>query len=129
VPGSYLFWIRQSCCPGVIADVFFLWYRAGNTAHSPSLFRRRQLSDGRFSASEELVEGVTHLVPSLTITTTQASGSALRYVTGVEPQDISNWWNIVAVEFEVTLTAASSATAAAGTVAFTVASRQGSLER
>jgi hypothetical protein len=87
------------------------------------------MSDGRFSASEELVEGVSHLVPSLTITTTQASGSALRYVTGVEPQDISNWWNIVAVEFEVTLTAASSATAAAGTVAFTVASRQGSLER
>jgi hypothetical protein len=33
------------------------------------------------------------------------------------------------VEFEVTLTAASSAIAAAGTVAFTVASRQGSLER
>jgi hypothetical protein len=128
VPGSYLFWIRQSCCPGVIADVFFLWYRAGNTAHPPSLFRRRQLSDGRFSASEELIEGVSHLVPSLTITTAEASGSALRYVTGVEPKDISNWWNIVAVEFEVTLTAASSATAAAGTVAFTVASRQGSLE-
>lgn len=127
LPGSYLFWIRQSCCPGVVADVFFLWYRAGNAAHPPSLFRRRQLSDGRFSASEELVEGVSHLVPSLTITTSDASDSALRYVTGVKPQDISDWWNIVAVEFEVKLTAASSVAAAAGTIAFTVVSRQGSL--
>ena len=126
VPGSYLFWIRQSCCPGVVADVFFLWYRAGNVANPPSLFRRRQLSDGRFSASEELVEGVSHLVPSLTITTTDARDSALQYVTGVKPQDISDWWNIVAVEFEVRLAAPPSAAASAGTIAFTVASRQGS---
>lgn len=126
VPGSYLFWIKQSCCPGVVADVFFLWYRAGNVAHPPSLFRRRQLSDGRFSASEELVEGITHLVPSLTITTTDTRDSALRYVTGLKPQDISDWWNIVAVEFEVRLAAAPLAAAGAETIAFTVASRQGS---
>jgi type II secretory pathway pseudopilin PulG len=126
VPGSYLFWIRQSCCPGVVADVFFLWYRAGNVAHPPSLFRRRQLSDGSFSASEELVEGVSHLVPSLTITTTDTRDSALQYVTGVKPQDISDWWNIVAVEFEVRLAAPPLAAAGAGTIAFTVASRQGS---
>jgi|GEM_PF-3346304 len=126
VPGSYLFWIRQSCCPGIVADVFFLWYRAGNVAHPPSLFRRRQLSDGRFSASEELVEGVSHLVPTLTITSTDTRNSVLSYVTGVQPHDISDWWNIVAVEFEVRLATAPSAAADARTITFTVASRQGS---
>lgn len=124
VPGSYLFWIKQSCCPGVVADVFFLWYRAGNVANPPSLFRRRQMSDGRFSASEELVEGVSTLVPSLTHAIADVGSGAVQYLTGVSPRDISDWWGIIAVDFE--LTAASPTVAVVGdtTVSFTVVSRQ-----
>jgi hypothetical protein len=124
VPGSHLLWIKQSCCPGVIADLFFLWYRAGDMSNAPSLFRRRQLSDGRFSASEELVEGVSHLLPILTRAITDESSGALMYQTGLSPLLVSDWWSIVAIEFELTLASSASAAASDKTIAFSVVSRQ-----
>jgi len=124
VPGSHLLWIKQSCCPGVIADLFFLWYRAGDMSNAPSLFRRRQLSDGRFSASEELVEGVSRLLPLLTRAKIDESSGALMYQTGVNPQLVSDWWSIVAIEFELTLASSTSAAAGDKTMTFSVVSRQ-----
>lgn len=129
VPGSHLLLIKQSCCQGVIADLFFLWYRAGDRSNAPSLFRRRQLSDGRFSASEELVEGVSHLLPHLTRAIIDESSGALMYQTGVSPQLVSDWWSIVAIEFELTLVSAtlyptSDAGAGDKTITFSVVSRQ-----
>lgn len=124
VPGSHLLWIKQSCCPGVIADLFFLWYRAGNISNAPSLFRRRQLSDGRFSAAEELVEGVSHLLPLLTRAIIDERSGALMYQTAVSPELVSDWWRIVAIEFELTLGSSTAAAAGDKTIAFSVVSRQ-----
>ncbi|MDP2282893.1 MAG: hypothetical protein Q8L06_02045 [Pseudohongiella sp.] len=127
VPDSYLIWLKQSCCQGVIADLWFLAYRGGSNANPPSLFRRRQFSDGRFSASEEVVEGVSQLTPELTLALRDDMDESLVYMTGLSPEHIDNWWAVAAVQFHVSLGLTTSATANNKNYSFFVAARQWAL--
>jgi len=71
-----------------------------------------------------LVEGVSHLLPLLTRAITDESSGALMYQTGVSPELVSDWWSIVALEFELTLASSTSAAKGDKTIAFSVVSRQ-----
>lgn len=121
---SYLLWVKQACCPGVIADLWFIAYRGGNDNNPPSLYRRRQLTDGRFSASEEMVEGVVSLTPVFTQIVYDETQHSRVYVTGLSPDIIDNWWTIAAVHVHVSLVAGTSADATHNTLSFTIAPRQ-----
>ncbi|TFH71451.1 hypothetical protein E3V39_13185 [Gammaproteobacteria bacterium LSUCC0112] len=121
---SYLLWVKQVCCPGVIADLWFIAFRGGNNNNPPSLFRRRQFTDGRFSASEEMVEGVASLTPVFTQTVYDENQQSRVYVTGLSPDSIDNWWSIAAAHFHVSLVAGASAHATHDTFSFTIAPRQ-----
>ncbi len=123
VQNSSLLLVKQHCCEGIHADLYYLAPRsgaaagaAGGTARGAALFRRRLMADGRFAAADEMIPELQSFQLSLI----RASGST-------EPVHFSAQWGTAAVQVEAGFNPSDSAPAT--TLLFTIAARQGSVQR
>lgn len=122
VTGSSVLQIRQSCCPGVVADQFYLAHRGGLQSNPISLYRRRLQSNGGYAASVELVEGVSELSVSFIMQDNLTGGLAL-----VNGEQVPEWWGLKAVRVRYRLqnmTGVAGENQDALSYSFTLASRQ-----
>lgn len=123
VQNSSLLLVKQHCCEGIHADLYYLAPRsgaaagaAGGTARGAALFRRRLMADGRFAAADEMIPELQSFQLSLI----RASGST-------EPVHFSAQWGTAAVQVEAGFNLSDSAPVT--TLLFTIAARQGSVQR
>lgn len=127
VQNSSLLLVKQHCCEGIFADLYYLAPRsgaaagaaegvAGGIAGGVALFRRRLMADGRFAAADEMIPEVQ----SFQLTLIRPGGST-------EPVHFSAQWDTAAVQVEAGFNPSDSAPAT--TLLFTIAARQGSVQR
>lgn len=118
VTDSGILQIKQSCCPGIVADQFYLAHRGGDPTNPLSLYRRRLQTDGSYTVAVELVEGVTRLSVGVIVENHIMGGLAL-----IDSTQVENWWQLKGVRIRAGIQGVAMADAAKD-ISFTIASRQ-----
>lgn len=118
--------LKQQCCPGVVADLYYLANRSGAGSGQSALFRRRLLSDGRFAPADEMIPDVQSFKVRLIRLMADPDYDRILQSDSVP---FTEQWNTLALRVEAVLRPQKPpATAAADPAAFlfTVSARSGS---
>lgn len=117
--------VKQSCCTGVVADMYYLGSRSGAGAGQSALFRRRLLGDGRFAPADEMIPQLQSLIIQQIRWLAADAGSGDRVVYG-GPAPVAEQWNTLAWRIDAGLRSVSAGSEPTGSVLmFTIAARQG----
>lgn len=122
--GSQILLVRQRCCAGVEADLYYVAMRGGARGQQSALFRRRMLSDGRFESADEMIPGIKSLTMHLLGAQVGSSG-AIDQLELSGAVDINTQWKTLALRVKTVFAPANASLVDDAPLVFTVSARLG----